>query len=89
MRNAGEVTSFKNAYVYKLTDIVKVSWKLNANQTFFVTKTKTAALLLIIAAEAMKASKNKNLLGEQAQLCGKKRWWSSQGNLLFHSLVDC
>lgn len=59
MRDAGEVTTFYTAYVYKLTDIVKVSWKLNANQSFFVTKTKTAALLLIIAAELMKASKNK------------------------------
>jgi len=28
-------------------------------QTFFVTKTRTAALLLMIAAEHMKASKNK------------------------------
>lgn len=59
MRNAGEVISFKTAYVYKLTDIVKVSWKLNAKQTFFVTNTRTATLLLIIAAEPMKASKNK------------------------------
>lgn len=59
MRNVREVTSFKTSYVYKPTDIVKVSWKLNANQTFFVTKTRTAALLLVIAAEPMKASKNK------------------------------
>lgn len=59
MRNVREVTSFKTSYVYKPTDIVKVSWKLNANQTFFVTKTRTAALLLVTAAEPMKASKNK------------------------------
>ena len=59
MRNAGEVISFKTAYGHKLTDIVKVSWKLTAKQTFFVTNTRTAALLLIIATEPMKASKNK------------------------------
>lgn len=58
MQNAGEVISFKTAYVYKLTDIVKVSWKLNAKQTFFVTNTCFAS----------KASKKQNLLGEEAHL---------------------
>lgn len=65
MRNAGEVISFKTAYVYKLTDIVKVSWKLNAEQTFFVTNTCFA---VNHCSRTHESFKKQNLLGEEAHL---------------------